>query len=157
MQHSHLEKLNLSQPIKQLPGFYGAWNFTSAFTTAHNLSLSWARSIRSAPQNLNSLLFFFILFPYHRLVLPSGLLPSASPTKPCVHLCPPTVTCHTPSPLHSVLLLSRTDHEGHRPFSCYLPSLRSKFIHRRRNSKTLSLYISVNVRPKFNTHTWAQV
>jgi hypothetical protein len=119
-QRSHLEKLIVSKLIKQPPEFYGTRTFTSAFTTAHHLSLSWARSIRSASQNLISLFPFLTLFSHHRLGFPSGLLSSASPT--------PTMCA---SLLSTVLI--RTAHEGRRPVSCYLFPLTSKFIHLRRN------------------------
>jgi len=39
-----LEKLTGSQPVKKFPAFYGTRMFITAFTNAHNLSLTLARS-----------------------------------------------------------------------------------------------------------------
>ena len=44
-----LEKLIGSQSVKNFPAFYGTQRFITAFTRAHHLSLSWARSIQSVP------------------------------------------------------------------------------------------------------------
>jgi hypothetical protein len=34
---------------KKFPALYGTWRFMTTFTSAHNLSLSWARSVQSMP------------------------------------------------------------------------------------------------------------
>ena len=44
-----LEKLTVSQLIKQLVAFYRTWRFISVFTTSRHLSLSWARLIQFTP------------------------------------------------------------------------------------------------------------
>jgi len=44
-----LEKLTGSQLVKKFPAFYGTRRFITAFTRAHHLSLSSARSIQSMP------------------------------------------------------------------------------------------------------------
>jgi len=41
-----LEKLTVSQLVKKFSTFYGTRRFITAFTSAHHLSLSWARSIQ---------------------------------------------------------------------------------------------------------------
>jgi len=90
-------------------------------------------SLLCCTKKLISFLYFLILFSHQLLGFPSGQLPSASPTKTMSVSLLSTVMCHTPSPLQSVLLIRRADREVHRPVSCYLLPLRSKFIHRRRN------------------------
>jgi len=42
-------ELTGSQTVKKFPVFYGTRRFTTAFTRARNLSVSWARSIQSMP------------------------------------------------------------------------------------------------------------
>jgi len=42
-----LVKLTFSQVVKKFPALYGTRWFINAFTRAHYLSLSWARSIQS--------------------------------------------------------------------------------------------------------------
>jgi hypothetical protein len=44
-----VEKLAVAQLVKEFPAFYGTRRFISLFRTASHLSLSWARSIQSAP------------------------------------------------------------------------------------------------------------
>ena len=60
-----LEKLTGSQLVKKFPAFYGTRMFITAFTSARQLSLTWARSIQSIhpPSNflkihLNSILSY---------------------------------------------------------------------------------------------------
>jgi hypothetical protein len=57
--------------------FYGTWKFITAFTSAHNLSLSWASSIQSTPPHPTSWRSILILSSHLHLGLPSGLFPSA--------------------------------------------------------------------------------
>ena len=49
-----LEKLTGSQLIKKFSAFYGTRKFTTAFTRARHLSLTWASSIQSIPPNSTS-------------------------------------------------------------------------------------------------------
>ena len=67
--------------VKKSPTFCGTRRFITALTSAHHLSLSWARSIHSMlsyPTSCRSIL----ISPSHlRLGLPSGLFPSGFPTK----------------------------------------------------------------------------
>ena len=44
-----LEKLTGSQLVKKFPAFYRTRRFITAFSSAHHLSLSWARSIQFTP------------------------------------------------------------------------------------------------------------
>jgi hypothetical protein len=50
-----LEKLTRSCLVKKFPVFYGTRRFTTPFTSARHLSLSWASSIQSIPPHPNSL------------------------------------------------------------------------------------------------------
>ena len=49
MEQSFLDKLTGAQQVKKFPIFYGTWRFITAFTSGHNLSLSWAISFQSMP------------------------------------------------------------------------------------------------------------
>jgi len=49
-----LEKLTVFQLLKKFPTFYGTRKFITAFTSARNLSLSWANSIQFIPPHSNS-------------------------------------------------------------------------------------------------------
>jgi len=55
--------LRIWQPVNKFPEFYGAWRGITAFTSAHHLSLSWARSIQSMPPSHSLKLHFNITLP----------------------------------------------------------------------------------------------
>ena len=76
-----LEKLTGSQPVKKFPAFYRTRRFITAFTTARQLSLSWASSIQSIHTRPTFWRSTLILSTHLRLGFPSGLLPSRFPTK----------------------------------------------------------------------------
>ena len=76
-----LENLTDFQLIKKFREFYGTRRFTNAYTSAHHLSLSWARSIQSIPPHPTSWRSISILSTHLSLGLPSGLFPSGCPTK----------------------------------------------------------------------------
>jgi len=96
-----LEKQTSSEVVKKFPTFYGTWTFITAFTNAHHLSLSCARSIQDMPPFPIS--WRSILLSSHLLLhFPSGLFPSDFPTK-TLHtplLSPIQATC----PTHLILL-----------------------------------------------------
>ena len=71
-----LEKLTGFQLFKRFPAFYGTRRFITAFTSAPQLSLSWARSIQSMPPHPTSWRSILKLSSHLRLGLPSGLFPS---------------------------------------------------------------------------------
>ena len=76
-----LEKLTGSQLVKKFPAFYWSRRFTTAFTRARHLSLSWASSIQSMPPHTTSWRSVLILHSHLCLGLPSGLFPSGFPNK----------------------------------------------------------------------------
>jgi hypothetical protein len=59
----------------------GTRGFTTVFTTAHHLSLSWARWIQSTPSHLITLTSIIMLSYHLRLDLPNCLFPSGFLTK----------------------------------------------------------------------------
>ena len=76
--------------------------FITAFTTAHQLSLSWASSIQSKLTHPTAWRSILILSFHPRLGLPSGLIPSGFPNKTLYKplLTPMCATC----PAHLILL-----------------------------------------------------
>ena len=76
-----LQKLTGLQLVKKFLSFYGIWKFIIAFTSARQLSLSWARSIQSMPLHPTSWRSILLLSSHLRLGLPSCLFPSGFPTK----------------------------------------------------------------------------
>ena len=99
-----LEKLTGFQFVKKFPAFYGTRRFTTAFTSARHLSLSWASSIQSVPRHPNSRGSILILSTHVHLSLLSGLLHSGFPTKHLyTHLFSPCV-------LHALPISSRFYH-----------------------------------------------
>ena len=97
-----LQKLTGSQLVKKFFTFYGTWRFITAFTSAHHLSLSWARSIQSIPPHPTSWRSILILISHLHQGIPSGLFPSGFPTKTLYTplLYPIRATCYA----HLILL-----------------------------------------------------
>jgi hypothetical protein len=74
-----LEKPTGSQLVEKFPTFYGTRRFITSFTSARQLSLSWASSIQSIPPHSTS--WRFIIISSHlRIGLPSVLFPSGFTT-----------------------------------------------------------------------------
>ena len=80
-----LEKLTGRQLVK-LPAFHGTQRFITALTSVRHLSLSWASPIQFIYTHPTSWRFILILSAHLRLGLPSGLLPSGFPPRPCIIL-----------------------------------------------------------------------
>ena len=76
-----LEKLTGSQLVKNYTGFYETRSSITTFRSAHQLSLSWARSIQSMPPQPNSWRSILMLSSHLRMGLPNGLFPSGCPIK----------------------------------------------------------------------------
>jgi hypothetical protein len=76
-----LKKLTGSQLGKKFPVFYEIRKFITAFTSARNLSLSWASSIQSILPYATPWRSILIVSSHLLLVLPSDTLPSVFPTK----------------------------------------------------------------------------
>jgi hypothetical protein len=95
-----LEKLTRFKLVKKFPKFYGTWRFSTAFTSVHHLSLSWACSIQSIPSHPTSWRSILVLFFHLCWGFPIGLFPSGFPTKTCMRL-PLTDMHYMPCPSHS--------------------------------------------------------
>ena len=76
-----LENLTGLQLLKKFPAFHRTRRFITALTSVRHLSLSWASPIQSIYPHPTSCRSILILSTHLRLGLPSGLLPSGSPTK----------------------------------------------------------------------------
>jgi hypothetical protein len=88
-----LEKLTGSQLIKKFPTFYGIRRFITAYTSARQLSISWASLIQSILSHPPS--------SHLRPGLPSGHFPSGFPHQNPVYASPLLHTCYMPRPSHS--------------------------------------------------------
>ena len=76
-----LEKLTGFHLFKKFPVLYVTRRFITAFTSARDLSLSWASSIKSITPHPTSCRSIWILSSHLRLGLPGGLFPSGFRTK----------------------------------------------------------------------------
>jgi hypothetical protein len=75
--------------------------FITAFTTARQRSLTWARWIHSTDSQPISLRSMLIPSSHLRLGLTSGRFHSGFPTKSLYTFLPPSHACHMPCPPHS--------------------------------------------------------
>jgi hypothetical protein len=102
---------------QEIPLFYGARRFITAFTTARHLSLSWASSIQSmAPSHILKIHFNIILphTPGSPKRSPSLGSPHQNPV--CTSLFPRT--CHMPRPSHSSRFIRHHLEQNSVTFAC---------------------------------------
>jgi hypothetical protein len=92
-----LQKLIVPHLIKKRSALYGTQRFITMFTKAYHLSLAWARSIQSKPNNPTSLRSILILY-YSWAVLQHVILLHWKPglddgehSKNCMHIKPHTI------------------------------------------------------------------
>jgi len=88
---------NLFHLAKKFPAFNGTWKFITAFTSARQLSLYWARSIQSMPFHPTSWRSILILSSPYAWVFHVVTAPHVSPPKPCIHLSSPLYMPHFPT------------------------------------------------------------
>jgi hypothetical protein len=119
MKQNLLEKLTVSQLVKKFSTFYGTRRFITAITTAHNLSLSRARSMQSTSPHVTSGRSILTLTSHLRLRLPSRPFPSGFPAKTLY--APLLCHKHAKSPVHLLFLdvitritFGETDHQAPR-------------------------------------------
>ena len=123
MEQSSLWEANRFAASQGFPHIFRTRRFITAFTSARQLSLSWASSIQSTYPHPTSWRSIIILSSRLRLGLPTGLFPSGFPTKTqCTSLLSPV--CST-CPANLILLdfIPRTIFgEQYRPLSSSLCS-----------------------------------
>ena len=139
--------------------------FITTFTSARNLSLSWASSIHSINPNHTSCRPILILSSHLRLGSPVASFPQVSPPKPSIQLPTPPYAPHDP-PTSLFLFLSpelywvrNIDHQAPHyvvfSTSCHFVSLRSKYspqhIILKHPKPTFLLQISDHVLHPYNT------
>ena len=96
-----LEKRTGLQPVTKFPAFYGTRRFNTAFTSARQLSLSWASSIQSIPTHPTSWRSILILSSIYAWVSPVFSFPQVSPPK-TLYTPPPSPT-RAACPTHLIL------------------------------------------------------
>jgi hypothetical protein len=90
MVHDIIWKGDSHSVCQKIPSFlYGTRRFITVFTIASHWTLFWASRIQFSPSIPISLRSNLMLSSHLCLGLPSGLLPSGFPTKPCKHLLTP--------------------------------------------------------------------
>ena len=98
-----LEKLTGLQLVKKFPAFHGTRMFITALKSVRQLSLSWASPIQSIYPHPTSWRTILILSTHLRLGLPSGLLPSGSPSKTISTPLSSSIVLHAqPMKLHTI-------------------------------------------------------
>jgi hypothetical protein len=114
-----LEKLTGSRLVKKFPTFYGNRKFITALTSARHLSLFWASSTQSIPQNPTSWRSILILSSHQSLRFSSGLFPWGFPHQNPIYASPLPHTCYVLHPFHS----SRFDNPNNIGWGLQIPKL----------------------------------
>ena len=111
-----LEKLTGCHLVKKYPAFYGTLSFVTMFTTAHHLSLCWARKSSPCPSNPLPEDPFHYYPPIYAWVFHVVSFLQVSPPNPCMHLTSPPAMLHAPPISFSLIWSSKkylarsTDH-----------------------------------------------
>ena len=80
-----LKKVTGFQLVKKFPAFYGTQRVITTFTSACNMSLSWARSIPSMPPHPTFWRSILILSSHLHLIFQVVSFHQVSPPKPTLH------------------------------------------------------------------------
>jgi hypothetical protein len=91
-----LEKITGFQLVKKFPVLYETRRFITAFTSACQLSLSWASTIQSIPPQPTFWRSILILYSHLRLGLKVVSFPQVTPPKSCIRLSSPPYALHAP-------------------------------------------------------------
>jgi len=92
----HFEKLTGFKLLTNFPEFYGTRRFITAFTSARQLSLSWASSIQSYPHLPPPEDPSYCYPPINAWVWQVDSWSQVSPPKPCIRLSSPPYKLHAP-------------------------------------------------------------
>jgi hypothetical protein len=98
-----IEKLTVTQRVKNFPTFYGIRRFIIAFTGARHWSLSWATRTQSTLFHPISLRFVLIIS-YHLRQVPNGLLTFKYCNRNFVHISHLSQACYRPRLSHKFRL-----------------------------------------------------
>ena len=96
-----LEKLTGSQLVK-FPAFYGTQRFLIVYTSAHHLSVSWAKSVQSMLPHCTSWRSILMLSSTYARVIQVFSFPQVSTPKPWQHLSSSLYMLHA-SPISSCI------------------------------------------------------
>ena len=105
-----LEKLTGSQLVKKFLAFYGTRRFSTVFTSARHMSLSWANLIQSIPPTSHFLKIYLNIILPSTPGSPKWSLSLRVPHQNPVHASPHPHTCYMPT--HLILFNFITEQNG---------------------------------------------